>query len=40
MEFKILTQMKLSYEAKQNFIELDEHETQLLSEINQAHNSV
>ena len=36
MEFKILTQMKLSYETKQNFMELDEHETQLLSEINQA----
>lgn len=36
MEFKILTRMKLSYESKQNFMELDEHETQLLSEIDQA----
>ena len=36
MEFKILTQMKLSYESKQNFMELTEHETQLLAEINQA----
>ena len=36
MEFKILTQMKLSYESKQNFMELAEHETQLLAEINQA----
>lgn len=36
MEFKILTQMKLSYESKQNFMELDNHETQLLAEINQA----
>lgn len=36
MEFKILTQMKLSYESKQNFMKLDEHEIQLLSEINQA----
>lgn len=36
MEFKILTQMKLSYESKQNFMELDDHEAQLLAEINQA----